>query len=66
MFSLNVGGFDRIFRIVAGLVLIIAGFFFMSGVAGTVVGIIGFIPLVTGLIGWCPLYAPFKFNTRQK
>lgn len=66
MFSLNVGGFDRIFRIVAGLVLIIAGFFFMSGVAGTVVGIIGFIPLVTGLIGWCPLYAPFKFSSRQK
>ena len=65
MFSLNVGGFDRIFRIVAGIVLIAVGFFFMSGVAGTVVGIIGFIPLVTGLIGWCPLYAPFKFSTRK-
>ena len=63
--TLNVGGFDRIFRIVLGVILVIAGFFFISGTVGTIVGIIGLIPLVTGVVGWCPLYLPFKFNTHK-
>lgn len=65
MFALNVGGVDRIFRIVLGLVLIVAGFFFLSGTVGTIVAVVGFIPLLTGLVGWCPLYLPFKFSTRK-
>jgi len=65
MFKLNVGGLDRIFRIALGVVLVVLGFFFLSGTAGTVVGIVGLIPLLTGLVGWCPLYLPFKFTTRK-
>jgi hypothetical protein len=65
MFTLNVGGFDRIFRIVLGLILIITGFFFLSGTLGTAVGLFGFVPLLTGLVGWCPLYVPFKFSSRR-
>ncbi len=65
MFTLNVGGYDRVFRIVAGLVLIALGFFVLSGTWGTIIGIVGFIPLLTGLVGWCPLYLPFKFSTRR-
>lgn len=65
MFSQNVGGIDRILRIVLGLALIIGGFFLMTGTAGVIVGVIGFIPLLTGLIGWCPLYLPLKFNTHK-
>lgn len=37
----------------------------MTGTAGIIVGAVGFIPLLTGLIGWCPLYLPFKFNTHK-
>lgn len=55
----NVGGIDRILRIVAGLVLI--------GLAATgtvgVWGWIGVVPLATGLVGWCPPYALFGWNT---
>lgn len=65
MVTLNVGGIDRVLRIVVGLVLIVVGFFVMTGTVGTIVGIIGFIPLLTGVVGWCPLYAPFKFSTRK-
>lgn len=65
MFSQNVGGIDRILRIVLGLALIIGGFFLLTGTAGVIVGVIGFIPLLTGLIGWCPLYLPLKFNTHK-
>jgi membrane protein implicated in regulation of membrane protease activity len=55
----NVGGIDRILRIVAGLVLI--------GLAATGTvgwwGWLGVILLATGAIGWCPPYAIFGFNT---
>ncbi|MEY2685363.1 MAG: hypothetical protein RJA09_2507 [Pseudomonadota bacterium] len=55
----NVGGIDRIIRIVAGVVLI------ALAVTNTVGlwGYIGVVPLLTGLLGWCPPYAIFGFNT---
>lgn len=55
----NVGGIDRILRIVVGLVLI--------GLAATgTVGLwgwIGVVPLVTGLVGTCPAYKLLGLNT---
>ena len=55
----NVGGIDRILRIVAGLVLI------GLTVTGTIGmwGWLGVVPLATGAIGWCPPYAILGFNT---
>jgi hypothetical protein len=63
--SLNVGGADRIIRIVLGIVLAAAGFFYLSGTLGIVVGVVGLIMLVTGAIGWCPAYLPFGFSSRK-
>ena len=57
--KLNVGGIDRIARIVIGLVLIGLT---LTGTIG-VWGWLGVVPLATGLIGWCPPYAIFGFNT---
>lgn len=57
--KLNVGGIDRIVRIVAGLVLIGLT---LTGNIG-VWGWLGVVPLATGAIGWCPPYAIFGFNT---
>lgn len=54
----NVGGIDRILRIVVGLALIGVA---LGGVS--VWGWIGVVPLATGLIGFCPLYPIFGFNT---
>lgn len=65
MLTQNVGGLDRIVRIMLGLVLIAVGFAVLSGTGGTIVGLVGLIPLVTGLIGWCPLYLPFRFRTNR-
>jgi membrane protein implicated in regulation of membrane protease activity len=57
--TFNVGGIDRIARIVLGLVLI--------GLAATGTvgwwGWLGVVPLATGAIGWCPPYAMFGFST---
>lgn len=55
----NVGGIDRTLRIVIGLTLIAAA---ATGTVG-LWGYIGLVPLATGLMGWCPPYAMFGFNT---
>jgi hypothetical protein len=55
----NVGGMDRILRIVVGLVLIGLT---VTGNVG-VWGWLGLVPLATGAIGWCPPYAIFGWNT---
>lgn len=55
----NVGGIDRILRIVLGLVLIGLT---LNGTIG-VWGWLGIVPLATGAIGWCPPYAIFGWNT---
>lgn len=59
MFKTNVGGIDRILRILAGLVLLGLT---LAGSVG-VWGWIGLVPLATGLLGTCPLYSVLGFNT---
>lgn len=55
----NVGGIDRIIRIVVGIVLIALSLMGSIGVWGW----IGLIPLATGLFGTCPLYSMLGMNT---
>ncbi|MBF0110325.1 MAG: DUF2892 domain-containing protein [Magnetococcales bacterium] len=55
----NVGGIDRILRIVAGLVLIALVFVGPQ----TPWGWIGIIPLATGLMKFCPFYPIIGLNT---
>ena len=57
--KLNVGGIDRILRIVVGLALIGATLAGMIGVWGW----IGVVPLLTGIFQFCPAYAIFGMNT---
>ncbi len=57
--KLNVGGIDRIARIVVGLVLIALA---ATGPVG-VWGWIGIVPLLTGSVGFCPLYPLIGMNT---
>ncbi|CAD5373390.1 conserved hypothetical protein [Rubrivivax sp. A210] len=55
----NVGGIDRILRIVAGLVLIALT---LTGTIG-VWGWIGVVPLLTGAVSFCPIYPLLGMNT---
>ncbi len=55
----NVGGIDRIARIIVGLALMALAFFHQLGPWAW----IGVVPLVTGAIGWCPAYLPFGIKT---
>ena len=63
----NVGNLDRIVRIVAGLAILTLGWGgFVPGTAGTLLKIVGFVPLLTAAIGFCPLYLPLGLSTRSK
>ena len=66
MFKVNEASWDRVVRVVLGIVLLYLGFGgVVTGGLGTALKIIGFIPLLTGLIGWCPAYTLFKFQTNK-
>ncbi len=59
MFSRNVGSFDRLTRIVVGLVLIALVFVGPQ----TPWGWVGLVPLLTGLLRTCPAYSLLGINT---
>ncbi|RMG16924.1 MAG: DUF2892 domain-containing protein [Deltaproteobacteria bacterium] len=65
MCRLNEAWWDRAARILLGAVLLALGWGgFVTGTAGTVLKWVGFVPLLTGLVGYCPLYALFRFRTK--
>ncbi len=63
----NMGLIDKLVRIVAAI--IVAVLFFtgqISGTAAIVLGILAVVFIATSLVGTCPLYLPFKIDTRGK
>lgn len=64
--KVNEAGWERIIRVVIGLVLLYLGWAgVVTGSLGLIFKILGFIPLITGLIGWCPLYSLLRVSTRK-
>ena len=63
MFTTNEGPLDRALRILAGLALL--AWFFLDQGAGFwhYAKLIGIVPLVTGLLGNCPVYSIFGVST---
>lgn len=59
---MNMGKADRIFRVVLGGAMIVYGVI----APNYVIAIIGAVPLLTAIVGICPLYIPFKFDTGCK
>ncbi len=57
----NIGGIDRIVRLIIGVALIAWGYMNQNWW-----GAIGIIPLFTAAIGWCPLYLPFGLSTKKQ
>ena len=66
MFKINEASWDRIARVVLGIILLFLALGgTVTGVLGVVFDIIGVILLVTGLVGVCPLYMLLKFSTKK-
>lgn len=62
--SCNVGGIERPLRIVVGVVALGVGAFgALSAVGAGVAFVVGTIALVTGAIGYCPLWTVLGINT---
>lgn len=60
----NEAYWDRTLRVLLGVVLLYLGWMgVVGGTLGVVFKIAGFLPLVTGLIGYCPAYALFGVGT---
>jgi hypothetical protein len=63
---INESNIDRIIRVILGVVILALGWGnVVTGGFGVFLKIIGFIPLLTGLVGFCPLYALLKFHTNK-
>ena len=57
--TMNEGSLDRTIRIVVGLALLSLT---VVGPA-TPLGLVGLVPLLTGIIGFCPVYRIFGIRT---
>ncbi len=58
----NEGAVDRTIRIVAGIALLSLIWIGPK----TLLGLIGLVPLATGILGYCPLYSVFGISTCRK
>jgi hypothetical protein len=62
--KINESALDRIIRVVLGVVLLVLGWGgIVDGTLGLIFKILGFLPLLTGLVGFCPLYSLLKIKT---
>ncbi|MBC5784902.1 DUF2892 domain-containing protein [Ramlibacter sp. USB13] len=59
IFQANVGTVDRAVRVLVGVVLLLLVAFQVIGLWG----LVGIVPLATGLLGYCPLYRVLGINT---
>ena len=62
----NMGTTDRIIRIFAGLAIaVLYATGLISGVVAIVLGVVAVIFILTSLVSFCPLYAPFKWSSKK-
>ncbi len=54
----NIGSADRITRIVVGVIALALGYYYHS-----YFGLLGLLPLLTGIFRWCGLYSVFGVST---
>lgn len=57
---------DRVIRVIIGLAMLALGWGGMvTGTLGVIFKVLGFVPLLTGIVGWCPIYSLLKFQTKK-
>ena len=58
--KINIGTPDRVFRMIAGIVVIGAGYYFQNWW-----GVIGLVLIGTSLIRWCPAYSLMRISSKS-
>lgn len=63
----NMGSADRIIRLIIAVVITVLFFTnVITGASGIILLILAGVFVLTSLLGFCPLYLPFRFNTCAK
>ena len=65
-FPINAGTWDRVLRVVLGLAMLIIGWGSDSASWGPALRVFALYPLITGIAGWCPVYALLRTGTLRK
>jgi len=60
----NIGKTDKVIRVITGIILLSLLFILDGNIR--YIGLIGFIPLITAMVGFCPLYKLLGINTNKK
>ena len=61
---MNTGDFDRVVRVALGLIMLVVGWG-SDGSWVPALRVFALYPLITGLSGWCPVYALLRTGTRK-
>ncbi len=65
-YPLNTGVWDRALRIVLGLLMLLTGWLGDGGLWSLALRVFALYPLITGITGWCPVYALLRLDTHGK
>ena len=57
----NIGSTDRMIRFALGAIIIAVGYYFKSWW-----GVVGVVPIITGLLNYCPAYNLIGVSTKKK
>jgi hypothetical protein len=61
----NMGGADRIIRVILGIAAVLLALFVTSGVLDIILYVVAAILIITAVAAVCPLYTPFKLSTKK-
>lgn len=63
----NLATWDRALRIVLGLAMLFLGWSdLVDGVWAIALVVFAWVPLLTGIVGWCPVYAMLGISTLRR
>jgi hypothetical protein len=61
----NLAVWEQVVRIALGLILLILGWTPWSAPWMSVLRVVALYPLITGIVGWCPIYALLRIDSRS-
>ena len=64
MIKQNESSTDRIIRVIIGIFALIAGFSWLSGTPQIIACVVGAVALLTGIVGFCAIYAILGISTK--
>ncbi len=63
----NLAAWDRVLRVVAGVAMLLLGWSdLVDGVWAIALVVFAWVPLLTGLVGWCPIYAMLGLSSLRR